>query len=95
MWYELMMGEVRILFKPIKTAASIKSGFEEEALINQEWEGLGRSPDSTICSPRVPALSRRGGGLMRSNGGREGCRNVAKIMGWVVTGRERHGWPLS
>ena len=26
---------------------------------------------------------------MRSKG--ERCRNVAKIMGWVVTGRERHG----
>ena len=39
MWYELTMGEVYLLFKPIKTAASIKSGFEEEVLINQEWEG--------------------------------------------------------
>ena len=45
------MGGFYILFKPIKTAASIKSRFEEEALINQEWVGLGGSPDSTICSP--------------------------------------------
>ena len=69
------MGEVRILFKPIKTAALIKSGIEKEALINQEWEGLGGSPDSTICSPGCQGESRscldgEGGGLMRSKGGR-------------------------
>ena len=78
MWYELMTGEVRILFKPIKTAALIKSGFEEEALINQEWEGLGRSPDSTICSPGSQCESAScldggegglGGCLMWSKGG--------------------------
>ena len=54
MWNELLMGEVCILFKPIKNREPIKSGFEEEALINQEWEGLGGSPDSTICSPEDP-----------------------------------------
>ena len=51
MWNELIMGEVCILFKPIKNTEPIKSGFEEEALINQEWEGLGGRPNSTICSP--------------------------------------------
>ena len=82
------MGEVCILFKPIKTREPIKSGFEEEALINQEWEG---ALIAQFVPLRVPGscLDGEGGGLMRSKG--ERCRNVAKIMGWVVTGRERQG----